>query len=336
MKRGAVYSGRLPQATNPASTTPAGGVLGGRYGPGAQAQTARAAGSRPRGEERGPKPTAQDPGPPGRLARLRSLAGRHRTGLAFLLGALLTLLVLLADEARRESPFKLTQDDIDAAVLHTLENRTLPSRSIRAAMAVAGSVVRVEALSTDEEEPEAGLKERGVGTAVVVMEDGTMLTNLHVVAGAEQLKVTFFDGTESPARIVGTQPDNDLAILKPQKIPDDLAPATLGSSRGLLPGDDVVVVGFPFGIGPSVSAGVVSGLNRQFRSKEGKSTLKGLIQFDAAANPGNSGGPLVNASGEVVGIVTAILNPTEARTFIGIGFAVTIEDAGGALGIPPF
>ncbi len=319
MKRGAFYSGRLPQTAGAASNAVPGRVLPARARPPVEAEAPA-----------DPRPSPQ------RFARLRGLVARYRTSLVFASGALLAALTLLLVDAHREPSYRLTQDDIDAAVLHTLETRTLPSRATRAALAVAGSVVRVEALSTDQSDPEGGLKERGVGTAVVLMEDGTMLTNLHVVAGAEQLKVTFFDGTESPARIVGTRPANDLAILKPQKIPDDLAPATLGSSRSLTPGDDVVVVGFPFGIGPSVSAGVVSGLDRQFRSKEGQSNLKGLIQFDAAANPGNSGGPLVNSSGEVVGIVTAILNPTEARTFIGIGFAVTIEDAGGALGIPPF
>ncbi|MFN5776272.1 MAG: S1C family serine protease, partial [Burkholderiaceae bacterium] len=101
------------------------------------------------------------------------------------------------------------------------------------------------------------------------------------------------------------------------------------------PGDEVVAVGFPFGIGPSVSAGVVSGLGREFPVSKDQ-VIRGLIQFDAAANPGNSGGPLVNMAGEVVGIVTAILNPTRARTFIGIGFATTIESAGVAVGIPPF
>jgi len=136
--------------------------------------------------------------------------------------------------------------------------------------------------------------------------------------------------------VVSVQPDKDLAVLKPQKIPDDLEAAILGSSQQLAPGDVVVAVGFPFGIGPSISSGVVSGLNRHFKSPDGQQTLKGLIQFDAAANSGNSGGPLVNTSGEVVGIVTAILNPTSARTFIGIGFATTIESAGSAVGLPPF
>ena len=123
--------------------------------------------------------------------------------------------------------------------------------------------------------------------------------------------------------------------MKPKVLPDDLQPAVLGGTANLAPGDEVVAVGFPFGMGPSVSAGVVSGLGREFRT-EGRKVIGGLIQFDAAANPGNSGGPLVNMAGEVVGIVTAIYNPTSARTFIGIGFATTIESAGMAVGIPPF
>ena len=106
--------------------------------------------------------------------------------------------------------------------------------------------------------------------------------------------------------------------------------------RSLRAGDQVLAVGFPFGIGPSASGGVVSGLKRQFRSPEGKQRISNLIQFDAAANPGNSGGPLVTMDGEVVGIVTAILNPGDAGTFIGIAFAVPIENAASAVGMPPF
>ncbi|MEY2658794.1 MAG: Periplasmic pH-dependent serine endoprotease DegQ precursor [Pseudomonadota bacterium] len=174
-----------------------------------------------------------------------------------------------------------------------------------------------------------------MGTGVVVKDDGTIMTNLHVVSGSSRLEVTFMDGTTSPAVVVGVRPENDLAIIKPQKIPDDLVPAVLAGSGDLQPGDEVVAVGFPFGIGPSVSAGVVSGLGREFPVSKDQ-VMRGLIQFDAAANPGNSGGPLVNMAGEVVGIVTAILNPTRARTFIGIGFATTIESAGVAVGIPPF
>jgi len=327
MKTGAFYSNRQADPSGSA----------GRGPESTSARTARAASSRA-GSPADPSGGADldRQAPASRRARFAERLRRHRTGAAFIAGALMALAIVLGRDALRPPQPPLTQDDIDAAVLHTLETRTLPSRAVRPALGIAPSVVHIQAMTLDKDQPGADLQESGVGTGVVVMEDGTLLTNLHVVAGADELKLTFYDGTESTARVVGTKPDNDLAILKPQRIPDDLAPATLGSSRNLLPGDDVVVVGFPFGIGPSVSAGVVSGLNRQFRSREGEPALKGLIQFDAAANPGNSGGPLLNASGEVVGIVTAILNPTSARTFVGIGFAVTIEDAGSALGVPPF
>jgi len=253
----------------------------------------------------------------------------------FLLGVMFSLVVMGVFLIQRSTPKVLTQQDIDGAVLHTLQTKELPSASARAAASVQGAVVHVQSYVTDPKNKDQD-KESGVGTGVVIKDDGTILTNFHVIAGAKKLKVTFFDGTEAEATVVAVQPDKDLAVIKPQKIPDDLEPAILGSSQQLLPGDMVVAVGFPFGIGPSVSAGVVSGLNRQFKSPDGTQVLTGLIQFDAAANPGNSGGPLVNVSGEVVGIVTAILNPTSARTFIGIGFATTIESAGSAVGLPPF
>jgi S1-C subfamily serine protease len=178
--------------------------------------------------------------------------------------------------------------------------------------------------------------ENGVGTGVVIIDKGVILTNLHVVSGADHIKVIFHDGLESKATVTGVQAENDLAVLQAAKIPDDMIAATMRSTSDLAPGDKVMAVGFPFGIGPSASGGVVSGLGRVFRSPEGKQEMRNLIQFDAAANPGNSGGPLVTMDGEVVGIVTAILNPTSARTFIGIGFAVPIENAASAAGLPPF
>jgi S1-C subfamily serine protease len=178
--------------------------------------------------------------------------------------------------------------------------------------------------------------EKGVGTGVVIVDKGVILTNLHVVFGAQRVQVVFADGLESDATVTGMQPENDLAVLQAQKIPDDLVAATMRSTADLAIGDHVVAVGYPFGIGPSASAGVVSGLRREFYSPNGKRLLTNLIQFDAAANPGSSGGPLVTARGEVVGIVTAILNPTNQRFFVGIGFAVPIENAATAVGMPPF
>ncbi|HOZ93047.1 MAG TPA: trypsin-like peptidase domain-containing protein [Ottowia sp.] len=238
---------------------------------------------------------------------------------------------------RRPAPRQLTQKDIDDAVLHTATHKVLPSAAARAAAAVAPSLVRVEGVVEQKKgrkgQPELG---RGIGTGVVIIDNGTILTNLHVVQGAERITVTFADGLESEAGIVNMQPENDLAVLRAHKLPDDLQAATMRSTGDLAPGDEVVAIGYPFGIGPSVSAGVVSGLGRGFRSPDGGQLMRNLIQFDAAANPGNSGGPLVTMDGQVVGIVTAILNPTPARTFLGIGFAVPIENAAAGAGQIPF
>ncbi|MBC5781649.1 trypsin-like peptidase domain-containing protein [Ramlibacter sp. USB13] len=272
------------------------------------------------------------------------------------LGIALATSVLLRPHQRR-----LTQEDINAAVLKTMETQVMPSEYARAYENVRPAVVRVVSYvkksrlrEEDQKLLQKGAKpkplgpakddltgegdevENGVGTGVVIIDKGVILTNLHVVSGADRVKVIFYDGLEAPATITGVQAENDLAVLQAGKIPDDLIAATMRSTSDLAPGDKVLAVGFPFGIGPSASGGVVSGLGRVFRSPEGKQEMKNLIQFDAAANPGNSGGPLVTMDGEVVGIVTAILNPTSARTFLGIGFAVPIENAASAAGLPPF
>jgi S1-C subfamily serine protease len=198
------------------------------------------------------------------------------------------------------------------------------------------SVVHVRGIP-EVEDPENDTNPEGnIGTGVVIVDSGVILTNLHVVYGAKQVKITFHDGLETEAEVIGQRPEHDLAVLQAKELPDDLVPATIRSTNGLRPGDAVVAVGFPFGIGPSASAGVISGLKREYRSASGKRLLTNLIQFDAAANPGNSGGPLVTADGEVVGIVTGLLNPTEQRVFVGIAFAVPIENAAGAVGLNPF
>jgi S1-C subfamily serine protease len=286
----------------------------------------------------------------------------------FLWAAILVLAALLVFSLSlglRPAQRKLTQEDINAAVLKTLETQVMPSEYAKAYENIRPAVVRVVSyvkksrLAMDDKESlsaKGGAKpkplgpatgdaatagpddevEHGVGTGVVIIDKGVILTNLHVVSGADRIKVIFSDGLESSASITGVQSENDLAVLQASKIPDDLIAATMRSTADLAPGDKVMAVGFPFGIGPSASGGVVSGLKRAFRSPEGKQEMSNLIQFDAAANPGNSGGPLVTMDGEVVGIVTAILNPTPARTFLGIGFAVPIENAASAAGLPPF
>ncbi len=260
---------------------------------------------------------------------------RHERLLLVVAGGIFALLLVSLYAAMKPPPREITQRDIDSAVLHTLETKPLSSAAARAYEIIRPSVVRVRGLGQQGRDEDQDT-ETGVGSGVVIVDKGIILTNLHVVAGAKRVRVVFADGLESDATVVGLQPENDLAVLQAATIPDDLAPATLRSTKDLAPGDEVIAVGFPFGIGPSVSAGVVSGLRREFQSPQGKRLLTNLIQFDAAANPGSSGGPLVTTDGAVVGIVTAILNPNEQRVFVGIGFAVPIENAAAAFGMPPF
>src|SRR4051812_12439589 len=259
-------------------------------------------------------------------------------GLAALAAGLLLTLVLM--------PRGMNQAEVDAAIQRGLEGAGAKLTAADAYEKILPSVVHVRGLATEVDEPvaegqksdqpvAADGKAGNVGTGVVIVDTGIILTNLHVVNGAKRIKVTFFDGLESEAEVIGVRAEHDLAVLQAKKVPDNLFPATLRSTNGLRPGDEVVAVGFPFGIGPSASAGVVSGLKRDYES-QGKRVLSNLIQFDAAVNPGNSGGPLVTLEGEVVGIVTGLLNPTEQRAFVGIGFAVPIENAASAVGLNPF
>ena len=284
-----------------------------------------------------PAPMPMAEAPP---KRLRRWLARHASPVWALAGATFATLCALLLWNLQPPARVITQEHIDAAVRQSLEKEPLPSAAAAAYEAILPSVVRVTGLMNDkddgEDKPEQRALDRSLGTGTVIQDNGTILTSLHVVWGSKRIKLRFWDGTESDADLIGTQPENDLAVLRARELPDDLQPATMRSTGDLRPGDQVVAVGHPFGIGPSVSAGVISGLKREFRSPEGERELSNLIQFDAAANPGNSGGPLVTMDGHVVGVVTAILNPSEQRTFIGIGFAVPIENAAQAAGMPPF
>jgi putative serine protease PepD len=170
---------------------------------------------------------------------------------------------------------------------------------------------------------------RSIGSGTIVNVDGAVLTARHVIVDVASIELVFADGTRSVASVASSDAATDSALLTPETLPEIVVPAVLGG--GITVGSPVVAVGHPFGLTNSLSDGVVSGLGRRVTVEDG-SELADLIQFDAAVNPGNSGGPLLNDRGEVVGVVTALANPSDDASFIGIGFAVPVLTAVGGAG----
>ena len=280
-----------------------------------------------------PKPRVAEPA----KSTWRTSYKRHEKPILFFAGVAAAFSLVVTHAALTPAPPPITQDDIDQAVARTLETKPVPSPAVKAYQAVRSSIVRVRASSGEAGGDGLVADEqahRATGSGVVIVDRGVILTSLHVVAGASRVRVQFEDGMEADAAVISTQPDMDIAILQAKQVPDEMKAATLRSAKSLTEGEHVTAVGFPFGIGPSVSHGVISGLKREYRSPGGGRVLSNLIQFDAAANPGSSGGPLVNAEGEVIGIVTAILSAS--GTYSGVSFAVPIETAAAAAGLPPF
>jgi putative serine protease PepD len=171
-----------------------------------------------------------------------------------------------------------------------------------------------------------------LGSGTIVTDTGVVLTAHHVVSGGGSISILFSDGTKTTAKVAAANPANDIAMLAPKRLPEIVVPAILGG--GVSVGSDVVAIGNPLGLRDSTTTGIVSGLNRTTKTKAG--SLSGLIQFDAAVNPGSSGGPLLNSQGLVVGVVVSIADPGNDDAFAGIGFAVPIGTAlGGGSGEGP-
>lgn len=265
--------------------------------------------------------------------RMKNLLARLRRGVPFASGVFGALLVLFFYNLLIVRPNQLTVEDVNMSVAIAMASATpAPANSALVYQVIQPSLVLIQV----EEKHQDAESDFGLGSGVVVDSFGNILTSLHVVDGATIIKVTFADGTESEAAIVNSMPERDIAVLQAYDTPLFVVPAVLGNPNSMRVGDEAYVVGNPFGLYSSMSSGVISGFDRVFRVSNSNLEIPGMIQFDAAANPGNSGGPLLNRSGHVIGIVTGLVNPTDDTFFVGIGFAVPITVAVGGMGSPPY
>jgi len=265
-----------------------------------------------------------------RLQRLRIQA---RRATPFVSGVIAAFVALLLYNIFVPGPHQLTTSEVNDSVTQALAAVTPePALSATVYQAILPSFVLIQVETPGKD----GKPDHGVGSGVIIDDKGDILTSLHVVTDAVEIQLTFADGTESSAQVMVKQPENDIAVLQPSRLPKQVVPATLGNPNAMHIGDEAFVVGNPLGLYGSMSSGVISGLDRSFHPVNSEHRLQGLIQIDAAVNPGNSGGPLLNRAGQVVGIVAGLTNPTAQDVFIGIGFAVPINVAGGAAGLPPY
>ncbi|MGQ9676896.1 MAG: S1C family serine protease [Chloroflexota bacterium] len=185
----------------------------------------------------------------------------------------------------------------------------------------------VEITSTVSARSPFGPPTEGSGSGIIIDEQGFILTNYHVIAEADNLEVRFADGTAVSAQVVGRDPGNDLAVIRANVSDEQLSPAPLGDSDAVRVGDPVLAIGNPFNLEGTLTQGIVSALGRTYAPGGGTRPIRNMIQTDAAVNPGNSGGPLLNCQGEVIGINTLLENPTGDGVNVGVAFAVPINTA---------
>lgn len=273
--------------------------------------------------------------PPQEVAGASSRAPRRRPPRRWVLAAIVVVVLLavaLFAFTRGPDTAPVTATDVNKAVQNGIAKAQEDAAKAPPDAAAAYQVALPSLVTIATQRTGSNGAERGTGAGVVVSGEGTVLTALHVVEGAKTIEVTFSDGTASSASVEDQDLATDIAVLTPERLPQVVVPAVLGG--GAQVGDPVFALGHPLGLTGSLSAGVVSALDRTIQVSADR-TLKDLIQFDAAVNPGNSGGPLLNKAGQVVGIVTGLANPSEQNFFVGIGFAVPIATAGGIAGSPP-
>jgi S1-C subfamily serine protease len=273
---------------------------------------------------------------PGRLARFRQRMGKVlrllRRVVPFATGVVAAFAGLVLYNLLFPGPHQVTPKEVQDTVAQTMASATPPPAfSAQVYQVIRPSLVLIQSTHPGSN----GKMEGSLGSGVIVTDQGDILTCLHVVRDATEIEVIFADGTHSAAKVASSTPEQDIAVLQADTPPAKIIPAVLGNPRAMNIGDDAYAVGNPFGLYGSMSAGVISGFERTFQAQGGEK-LQGLIQVDSAVNPGNSGGPLLNRYGQVIGIVVGILNPTDEEFFVGIGFAVPINTAGGAAGSPPY
>ncbi|MFB3884788.1 MAG: S1C family serine protease [Thermodesulfobacteriota bacterium] len=220
------------------------------------------------------------------------------------IGTLILLLCLLSTQA-----FSITEDE---------------KNNISVYEKVADGVVNVTSTTVQMDFFFNAFPTEGSGSGSIIDTRGHILTNNHVVADAQKLEVTLGDGSKWPAKLVGADPDNDLAVIKIGAPREKLKVIPMGDSRNLKIGQKVLAIGNPFGLERTLTTGIISSLGRTIRSNVG-TLMEDIIQTDAAINPGNSGGPLLNSGGEIIGINSAIISPSGGS--VGIGFAIPVHTA---------
>ncbi len=267
------------------------------------------------------------------LARLLTFGRWIRRLAALVLVALAALLGVVLYNSLFPAPIPPSMAEIDESIVQAMALATPPpAYSAQVYQEILPSLVFVKVQSENPGQEEGV----GIGSGVVVNDQGDVLTALHVVADAVEIEILFADGSESSADIASSDPEMDIAVLHPRQPPGLIVPAVLGNPNSMRVGDEAFAVGNPLGLAGSMSAGVISGFDRTLPADENGRQFEGLIQFDAAVNPGNSGGPLLNRRGQVIGIVTALADPTKQGSFTGIGFAVPIVTAVTVAGAPAY
>ncbi len=224
-------------------------------------------------------------------------------------GCSIVIFILLLSLFSLEQAFSVTEDE---------------KNNIAVYEKVADGVVNVTSIAVQMDFFFNAFPTQGSGSGSIIDTKGHILTNHHVVANAQKLEVTLADGSKWPAKLIGSDPDNDLAVIKIDAPKEKLKVIPMGDSKNLRIGQKVLAIGNPFGLERTLTTGIISSLGRTIRSEVG-TLMEDIIQTDAAINPGNSGGPLLNSEGEIIGINSAIISPSGGS--VGIGFAIPVNTA---------